>query len=181
MTQTMKMIFDDNMMEALADTLMDYQRREDTSLPLLKRQLSEIVKGIDNLLNAIQQGIFTPSTKARLDELEETKSQLEISILQAELEKPPISRDQCLFWLHRFRGIDTSKPDQRQRLIDSFVNAIYLYDDKIVLTFNYKEGTKTITFEQVAGSDLCAGTAPTSKPRNPCICKGSGVLLFSGG
>ena len=30
-------------------------------------------------------------------------------------------------------------------LIDAFVNAIYLYDDKLVLTFNYKDGTRTIT------------------------------------
>ena len=34
------------------------------------------------MLNAIQAGIFTPSTKQRLDELEETKSQLEVSIFQ---------------------------------------------------------------------------------------------------
>ena len=51
----------------------------------------------------------------------------------------------------------------RQRLIDTFVNAIYLYDDKIVLITNYKDGTKTVTLEQVeealsswesAGSDI---------------------------
>ena len=47
--------------------------------------------------------------------------------------------------------------DHRRRLIDSFINAIYLFDDKLVITFNYKEGTKTITFaeiEEVFGSDL---------------------------
>ena len=50
-------------------------------------------------------------------------------------------------------------------LIDTFINAIFLYDDKLVLTFNYKEGTKTITFADLqdainnkSGSDLdCCG------------------------
>ena len=50
-------------------------------------------------------------------------------------------------------------------LIDAFVNAIYLYDDKLVLTFNYKDGTRTITLDDVkeavknnTGSDLdCLG------------------------
>ena len=50
-------------------------------------------------------------------------------------------------------------------LIDTFINAIFLYDDKLVLTFNYKEGTKTITFADLQdainnkrGSDLdCCG------------------------
>lgn len=41
-----------------------------------------------------------------------------------------------------------------QRLIDSFVNAVYLYEDKIILTFNYKDGSKTITLAEVEGSDL---------------------------
>ena len=43
-------------------------------------------------------------------------------------------------------------------LIKTFINAIYLYDDKIIITFNYKDGTKAITFENVRGSDLdCFG------------------------
>jgi hypothetical protein len=53
--------------------------------------------------------------------------------------------------------------DHRRRLIDSFVNAIYLFDDYLVITFNYKEGTKTITFaeiEEAFGSDLSSLTAP---------------------
>lgn len=48
-------------------------------------------------------------------------------------------------------------------IIDSFVNAIYLFDDYLVITFNYKEGTKTITFaeiEEAFGSDLSSLTAP---------------------
>ena len=33
-----------------------------------------------------------------------------------------------------------------KQLIDTFINAIFLYDDKMVLTFNFREGTETITF-----------------------------------
>ena len=158
---TMKVVFDDEALNKLADELMDFQRRENTDIPILKRQLEETAQGIDNLLNAIQQGILTASTKARLEQLEETKTQLEISMAQAELKKPLLSKKQILFWLHRFRGIDTSKPDQRQRLIDIFVNAVYVYDDKIILTFNYRDGTETITLNDIAGSDL--GVEPPPK------------------
>lgn len=161
-TQTMNMVFDDTAMENLADMLLDFQQRENTDIPILKRQLEETAHGIDNLLNAIQQGILTPSTKARLEQLEETKAQLEISIAQAELKKPMITRKQILFWLHRFRGIDASKPDQRQRLIDSFVNAVYVYDDRIILTYNYRDGTETITLDDIEGSDLDGSSPPTN-------------------
>ena len=53
-----------------------------------------------------------------------------------------------------------TKREQRQRLIDSFVNVVYLYEDKIILTFNYKDGSKTITLEEVEGSDLSVLGAP---------------------
>ena len=112
------------------------------------------------MLNAIQAGIFTPSTKQRLDELEETKSQLEISILQEEMHKPMLTREQIAFFIYRFRKFDVTKREQRQRLIDSFVNAVYLYEDKIILTFNYKDGSKTITLAEVEGSDLSVLGAP---------------------
>lgn len=131
----------------------------------MKKQLAETEKGINNMLNAIQAGIFTPSTKQRLDELEETKSQLEVSILQEEMHKPLLTREQIAFFIYRFRKFDVTKREQRQRLIDSFVNAVYLYEDKIILTFNYKDGSKTITLEEVEGSDLSVLGAPRSRIR----------------
>lgn len=64
------------------------------------------------------------------------------------------TREQIAFFIYRFRKFDVTKREQRQRLIDSFVNAVYLYEDKIILTFNYKDGSKTITLAEVEGSDL---------------------------
>ena len=116
--------------------------------------------------------MLTPATKKRLDELETAKSDLEIRILQEEMVKPFLTKEQILFWFHKFRGIDTTNKEHRQRLIDTFVNAVYLYDDKIVLTFNYKDGSKTIELAESKdslGSDLNAGSAKldfTGFPRN---------------
>ena len=63
-----------------------------------------------------------------------------------------------------------SLKDQRQALVDTFINAIYLYDDKVLITFNYKEGTQTVTFGEATevasegnGSDLDCFTAPQER------------------
>ena len=73
-------------------------------------------------------------------------------------------------WLLRFRKLDMRLKDQRQTLVDPFVNTIYLYDDKALITFTYKEGTQTITFEEAAeaaskgnGSDLGCFAAPQER------------------
>ena len=175
---TMKAIMNDEVMERLIDTLMELQKKESTDLPLLKKQLAETEKGINNMLNAIQAGIFTPSTKQRLDELEETKSQLEVSILQEEMHKPLLTREQIAFFIYRFRKFDVTKREQRQRLIDSFVNAVYLYEDKIILTFNYKDGSKTITLAEVEGSDLSVLGAP-KPPRRLLLYGRRGGFFFA--
>ena len=76
---------------------------------------------------------------------------------------PPITKDDILAYLIKYRKLNMKQLDHRRRLIDSFVNAIYLFDDYLVITFNYKEGTKTITFaeiEEAFGSDLSSLTAP---------------------
>ena len=41
-------------------------------LPMMRKQLTDTEKGIENMLNAIQAGIINDSAKRRLDELEET-------------------------------------------------------------------------------------------------------------
>ena len=78
-------------------------------------------------------------------------------------------------WLLRFRKLDMSLKDQRQALVDTFINAIYLYDDKVLITFNYKEGTQTVTFGEATevasegnGSDLdCFTALGKSRTRSP--------------
>lgn len=54
-----------------------------------------------------------------------------------------------------------------QQRIDTFVNAIYVYEDKIILTFNDKEGTKTISLDEINGSDLDSIAAPSRKASDP--------------
>lgn len=147
--ETMEIVMDDKAIEAIVSMVMGLQERESTSLPLYEQQLQEVNIGIQNLLNAIHQGILTPSTKNRLEELEANKEDLEIKIACENLIRSKVDAEFVTFWLHRFRKLDVRQQAHRKMLIDTFINSIYLYDDKIIITFNYKDGTKTITFEDI--------------------------------
>ena len=152
--ETMNIVMDDTMVLYITDLVMEIQAKENTDLPLFRKQLAETETAIGNMLNAIQQGIFNQHTKQRFDELERQKSEIEVRILKEEIERPFLKREQIIFWLRRFREFDIADHEQRQLLIDTFVNAIYLYDDKLLITFNYKDGSKTITFNDIESSDL---------------------------
>ena len=165
---TMKMLMNDATIGAIVSALMTLQDEENVNLPLYEKQLRETKTAIDNLLNAIQQGLLTRSTKERLDALEAAQDELENKIACEKLAKPRITEEQLRFFLEKFRKMDVANQAQRKMLIDTFVNAIFLYDDKVVLTYNFHEGTETISFEELqkvteagaSGSDLVSSTAP---------------------
>ena len=173
--QTMQLVKDDAAMESIIAKVMELQNKENTNIPLYEKQLRDAESGIQNMLNAIQAGILTSSTKERLEQLEETKRELEARIAEEKLAKPKVTEEFIRFWLLRFRKLDMSLKDQRQALVDTFINAIYLYDDKVLITFNYKEGTQTVTFGEATevafegnGSDLDCFTAPRKTRTHSC-------------
>lgn len=45
-------------------------------------------------------------------------------------------------WLDHFRALDYSKTKNRKALIDTFIYRVLLYDDKMKLIFNLKDGQK---------------------------------------
>ena len=164
---TMAKVMDDNFVEYIADAVMDLQGKESSELPALRKQLEETERGITNMLNAIQMGIINQSTKQRLDELEERKKDIELHIIQEEIKKPLLSREDVIFWICRFRKLDVSKLDERRRLIDSFVNSVTIFDDHILITFNYKEGETRLDFSDVESSDLKSVGGPNFLEKSP--------------
>lgn len=76
------------------------------------------------------------------------------------MHRPLPTREQIAFFTYRFRKFDVTKREQRQRLIDSFVNPVYPYEDMIILTFSYRNGSKTITLAEAEGSDLSVLDVP---------------------
>ena len=61
------------------------QEKENGNLTVLRKQYAEVENAINNLLNAMLQGIITPSTKQKMDDLEREKADLSAQISKEEL------------------------------------------------------------------------------------------------
>lgn len=120
--------------------IYETERNDTSELTSLNSALRETQKVIDNIMNAIEQGIITETTKQRLMEAEERKKALLTSIAKEEIKKPIISQEQIEFYLKDIQHKVYNAEEQTEIIIDTFVNAVYLYDDRIVLTYNLKEG-----------------------------------------
>ena len=54
-----------------------------------------------------------------------------------------------LFFLTDLRNGDVKSPAFQKRLIDIFVNAIFVYDDRLTMTFNFSSDARIITLSDL--------------------------------
>lgn len=147
--------------EQLADRLYEMQGEESSYLQSLRRSLSETEKSLFNVMRAIEQGIITETTKGRLTELEEERKKIEGEIGAESQRHPRMTREEILFGIEKFAKLDTSTQDGRRKLIDGFINSVYLYDDKAVINFNGTREARTVSLEEVESS----GSADKPQPK----------------
>ena len=148
----------------LIDALLEFQESENTDLKLLQQQLSKTKNKIDNMLNAIEQGIITDSTKQRLQELESKKKDIEIQIAQEEISKPKYTREQYQQFFNNAKVANLKDQAQRKALINYFVNAVVLYDDYALFYLNYKEHALKLKLLDIEkSSDTLLNALPKEK------------------
>ena len=126
-------------------------------------------------MKAIRQGILTDSTRECLEELERQRDSLRGSIARLQLERRKFTKEEIVDWVGRYKDGNINDPDYRREIIDTFVNSVFVYDDKLILTYNYKDGSQTLTLQEIEAalsSDL-TGMCPPKKKHTPW-----GVLLF---
>ena len=112
----------------------------------------------------ILQVLNAGSTKERLEQLEEQKRSLKLSITQTQIERPRYTKPQIVDWISRFKYENVNDTNYQRQIIDAFINAIYVFDDKLAFTYNFHDGTETITLKAIEaafGSDL-SQVAPRS-------------------
>lgn len=148
-----KIVSDDELLEFIGENTHRYymdQNAAEEELRIIREKIAEVEAGIDNIVRAIEAGMFNPALKKRMDELEEQRNTLLTSAADIEITQVfKIEKEHILFFLHEFRNYDFNDLDCQRRLIATFVNAIYLYDDKIVITFNYSGDSRTVTLAEI--------------------------------
>ena len=129
----------DEVLELIAEKTVEFNNKkiQESELGLLDIRLADTLTAIKNVMKAIEAGIITETTKARLNELENEKAELLGQIAKAKASIVPIDKDALIVGLQMFRDGDINDPIFRQRLIDTFIVAIYLYDGKIKLVFSF--------------------------------------------
>ena len=129
---------------------MALQAEEMKSSPLaaMEAEYAEARKKIDNVNRAIAAGIWNASTSAMLKELEDEAETLRVSCETLRYSQSQLmDRDRVLFFLHRFTSGDRNDPLLRRHIIETFINAVYVFDDHLKLVINNCEGNQRYPLE----------------------------------
>ena len=171
--ESMRILNNRELVEQLADRLYEMQGEESSYLLSLRNRLADTKKLLANVMRAIEQGIITETTKARLTELEEEQKKIEGEIGTEELRHPRMPREEILFGIERFAKLDVASLEGRRKLIDGFINSVYLYDDKIVINFNGTREARTVSMEEIESS----GTTEKPQPKKRSTQKGTSFFF----
>ena len=161
-------VLSDDQIEKTADAVMALQQEELKSSPLaaMESERQEVLKQIDNINNAIAAGVWSTSTVTKLHELEASAETLRISCETLRFSQSQLmDRDRVIFFLHQFTKGDRQDPTLRRHIIETFINAVYVFDDHLKIVINNVEGNQRYPLEALPGglesSDNTLSGVPT--------------------
>ena len=90
----------------------------------------------------------------RAEELDLQKQDLSIDLAKLRIaNKIKLTKEDIIKWLKSFCEGDLFDMKFRRRIIDTFINSIYLFDDKVVIWYNLKDGKQVSYIETIDAID----------------------------
>ena len=145
---TVKLLSSVSIISDLANKIYTVHQNEtsdNTALKSLEQRRKEAVRSQNNMIKAIEQGIITEATKGRLTELEAEINHLDFEIAKEKAHNYAfLTVEQIEQYLSRFVFDNTDDVKVRKLLINTFVREVILYEDEIVITFNFTDSPERL-------------------------------------
>lgn len=136
---------------------------------------AELDKCAESLMHTTVRSVVD-RINARAEELEAAKSELEHELAQLRItSKARITVDEIITFLRGFCSGDVEDIQFRRKIVDTFINAVYVFDDKYVVYYNVRD------CKQVTYSDMLASIhAPSDMSAHGSDCLLYGEPLLNG-
>lgn len=121
----------------------------------LQKLLKENEKAMENLLKALDSGQIVDIIAERIAQKKREHADLEQQMLLETDQHPKPTVSEVKFFMERFRKGDINNQKYRQALIDTFVNKIYLYDDKMTILYNVQNSHSDVDLDEISSSKDC--------------------------
>ncbi len=136
-------------------------------------QLQAQIRALDSDMNKLVDAILRmpvsaqPKIQERMNEIDVRRKDLETELAKLRIASNiRLTEGQVLAWLNQFDRGDPTDTAYQQKVIDTFVNSVYVYDDRIFVFYNIKDGKQTYRLNTEELSSIeDSSPYPTSKVR----------------
>lgn len=175
--QTMSHVLTDTRIAEISERLEKLSREDQASTSI--REIEARQKAINKELDDLTDKLLATNNQSIINRINTRADELtaELSALDADLSHFRLQVDHTLTsqqiaaYLRSLRTGDPLDQDFRRRIIDTFIQRVYLFDDKILVYYNIRE-TAPITYDQALddldglSAQLSSGSADSGSP-NP--------------
>lgn len=162
----MEYVLSPSRIDDIAQAVVDAYKKEFNTDEVDK--MERAIKRIDADLNTLVDTLLDTPKAARhriyekMELLEAQKQEMGIEMAKLKVAAGiKYSKAEVKAWLSHFCKGDPLDEDFSSRIIDVFINSVYLYDDKIVIFYNIKNG------QQVSFVGLCESLEDSSSDLIP--------------
>ena len=150
-TETRKLLTRDNIDKIASEVVqLCEQERNTENLKRLKKLLKENERATENLFKALESGQLIDILAERISQKKKEHDDLERQIFMEKTQNTVPTVNEIRFFLNQFRKGDINDAKYRQALVDTFVNKIYLYDDKMTVLYNTQDSHTEMTLDNTS-------------------------------
>lgn len=174
-----RILTDENIKEISNRIFQNYKKEleDESHINQLKSDLKDCTEKLSNIVAAIEAGCFTKTMTSRMQELESEIEELQDAIAVEEGRKAVVTLEMIENYLFRLRAGAESSSDYKKALVNTFVDKIYLFDDKGVIFFRLNTDGEPMTIEGDV-SDIVRNAQPLQLQPNLFLVLGSGYIGF---
>ena len=139
--KTVMKVLTDKQIDRISKNVCEVSEKESNTdtLKILKKKIKENEVATNNLINALESGKAVNIISAQIEKRQLEKQNLEVQIAREKILRPKLEIKQVRFFFKRFLGGDPTDMKFRQALIDTFINKVYLFQDKLCIFCNAKD------------------------------------------
>ena len=136
---------------------------DDSKMKDLERAIVRVKNEFNQMMDKLA---YAPKALAvgmmeKMEHLENRRIDMETDLAKLRMQqKLPITEKEVTAWLKSFARGDLLEPAFRKQVIDVFINSVYLYDEKIVIFYNIKDGRQTSVIEPIDVLDEIKESGP---------------------
>jgi len=173
--QTLDYVLTPDRTDYIAEAIVaEYERQFDKSgIKALEQKIAltegEIQKTMDLCIQATTDAMRKRFMK-RCEELDAKKADMEIDLSKLRVAASiTYTKEEVRAWLRQFCAGDSFNPAFRRRIIDVFINTVYLYDDKLIIYYNLRDSRQVSYIEAIGASSEIENLRPVPDNKKTAV------------